>query len=243
MGKQKKKKKKRSKKQPKNKKLVWLERVAWVLSLWFLFYPKPYDILFVVLASLPIIGMFLNGQNQSTICSLVHINNDKNAKKKYDLTDVIDIPAWVILLRFILDFEIDNYSLLFVAGTVTFLLTILVLFFTHRMVKESSKSKWWIYFVVISNIALYSYGITGMTNCVFDSSRPIVYDAEVVNKSKSRRSKGGTSYYVKVTPWGHHLDQEEIRVSSSRYSKTKIGDKVKIDFKEGFLGIPWYYLE
>jgi hypothetical protein len=64
----------------------------------------------------------------------------------------------------------------------------------------------------------------------------------VVDKriSKGRRS---TTYYVKVAPWGHHYDKEEISVASSQYNEIQIGQMVKIDLKKGLFNIPWYYIE
>ncbi|MBL7937386.1 MAG: hypothetical protein JNM51_16390, partial [Bacteroidia bacterium] len=54
---------------------------------------------------------------------------------------------------------------------------------------------------------------------------------------------GGTTYYLKVTPWGHHYDKESITVSSEQYNNSSIGSSVKIDLKEGLFNIPWYYIE
>lgn len=235
--------KKNKKKRAKSKKLVWLEWIAWGVSLWFIFYPDPYKILLVILLLLPIIGMLLNSKNEPSICSLVTINNDKNAKRKYDLVDFIDIPAWAILLRFLLDFEIDSYSLLFIFGTISLLFVILVLFFTHKLIRDSSKNKSWPYLIIVFNIFVYSYGATGAINCAFDTSSPIVYETEVIDKRISRGSKGRKTYYVEVNPWGHHLDSESISVTQNQYEKIENGETVHIDYKKGFLGIPWYYIE
>ena len=237
MGKRKKKKEKRLKDQ----KIVWLERVAWIFSLWFVFYPSPYRVLLIILLALPILGMFLNSKNQPTICSLITINKD--SKRKFDVIDFIDMPALAIFLRVLLDFELDNYSMLLIVGTISFLVVVLVLFTTHKLVKASSKSKTWLYLVIIFNISLYSYGATAAINCAFDYSKPKVYESEVIDKTKSRRSKGGTTYYIKINPWGHHLDAENIRVPYSQYKEIEIGETIKVDYKKGYLGIPWYYVE
>jgi hypothetical protein len=46
-----------------------------------------------------------------------------------------------------------------------------------------------------------------------------------------------------TTPWGHHYDKEEIKVSSEHYDEIVIGQTVNIDLKEGLFNIPWYYIE
>lgn len=50
-------------------------------------------------------------------------------------------------------------------------------------------------------------------------------------------------YYIKVAPWGHHYDTEEIRASRSEFEQIEIGDSINIDLKKGFFNIPWYYID
>ena len=221
--------------------LDWLEWVAMGIGLWFLFYPKPYEILLVVLLLLPFVGMFLNGLGKPSIASLVEI--DRTAKNEYDVADFIDFPAWVICLRVLLDYELDGYATLLVTGTVAFVFVLLFLFFTHEQIANSNKDKFWIYSSVIFSFFVYSYSAVVAINCVFDYSEPKVYDTEVIDKHISRGRKGSKHYYVKVKPWGHHYDAENISVSSSEYEYYQTNDKVKVDYKEGLLGISWYYLD
>ncbi len=77
--------------------LDWLEYVAIGLSLWFVFYPRPYEYLLIALLLLPFIGMFLNGLNKPSIASLIEIN--RNVKEEYNVADFIDLPAWLIVVR------------------------------------------------------------------------------------------------------------------------------------------------
>ncbi len=90
---------------------------------------------------------------------------------------------------------------------------------------------------------MYSYGAVVSINCAFDSSKPKVYESQIIDKRMHKGSKGRKTYYVKVLPWGHHYDVEEIKVSQSEYDHYTVNETVKIDYKEGLLGIPWYYLE
>lgn len=113
---------------------------------------------------------------------------------------------------------------------------------THKRIENSTKNKWWIYTALIFNIALYSYAGTYAANCTFDNSKPVVYEAEVIDKRISR-GRRHTSYYIEVTPWGHHYDKEEIMVSRIQYDEIIVGEKVNIDLKKGVFDIPWYYIE
>ncbi|MGQ7852789.1 hypothetical protein ACUN24_00920 [Pedobacter sp. WC2501] len=57
-------------------KLNWLEYLTIDLSVWFLFFPKPYEILFTVLLCMPVIGLALNGlTGRPSIASLVEMLN------------------------------------------------------------------------------------------------------------------------------------------------------------------------
>ncbi len=221
--------------------LDWLEYVAIGLSLWFVFFPRPYEILLVALLLLPFLGMFLNGLRKPSIASLVEI--DRNAKDEYDVADFIDIPAWAILLRTILDFETDSYIAVIVVGTVALVAICLFLLITHQQISDSNKDKWWIYGSIVFSFFVYSYSAVVAINCTFDYSEPKVYHTEVIDKHISRSSKGRRWYYVKVKPWGHHYDAENISVSSEEYEQYHINDRVEVEYKEGLMGIAWYYLD
>lgn len=225
-------------------KLDWLEYITIGLGLWFLFYPKPYDLLFTALLGIPILGLILNGiTGRPSIASLVEISKDDDGSDKYDVADFIDFAAWIILLRVLLDYEFESFYSMIIPGIIAFVIMSIILFATHKVIDNTTKSKSWIYLSIIFNVFLYSFAGTYGANCVYDKSEPTVYEAEVVDKRMSRSSKGRKTYYIKVSPWGHHYDKEEISVASSQYDEIQIGQTVKIDLKEGLFNIPWYYIE
>lgn len=221
--------------------LNWLEYIAIGLCLWFVFYPRPYEYLLIGLLLMPFLGMFLNGLNKPSIASLVEI--DHNAKNEYDVADFIDLPAWAILIRVLFDFETDSFQAIILAGTIAFVAICVFLLVTHQQVSDSNKDKWWIYGSIVFSFFVYSYSAVIALNCTFDYSEPKEYQTEVIDKRISRSSKGRRTYYVKVKPWGHHYDAESITVSSQEYEQYQINDKVEVEYKEGLLGIPWYYLD
>jgi len=225
-------------------KLDWLERITIGLGIWFLFFPKPYVLLFTALLCMPILGLLLNGlTGRPSISSLVEISKDDDGSDKYDVADFIDVAAWVILLRVLLDYEFESLYSLIIPGTIAFAIMLIILFATHRLIENTKKSKTWIYLSLIFNVSLYSYAATYGANFVYDNSEPTVYKAEVVDKRMHKGSKGRRTYYVKVSPWGHHYDKEEIRVSSEHYEEIAVGQTVNIDLREGLFNIPWYYIE
>ena len=225
-------------------KLNWLEYVTFGLGFWFLIYPKPYTLLFTVLLCIPVLGLILNGlQGRPSIASLVEISRDKDGSDKYDVADFIDIAAWVIFLRVLLDYEYESFYSMVIPGTVAFIIMLALLFSTHKIIGKTKKSKTWIYLSLIFNVLLYSYAGTYGANCVYDYSEPIVYRTKVLDKRISKGTKGRSTYYIKVAPWGHHIDKEEISVTRSHYEEIQVGQFVRIDLKKGFFNIPWYYIE
>lgn len=219
--------------------LNWLEYVSIGMCLWFVFYPKPYQLLLIVLLLLPFIGMYLNGLEKPCIASLVEIN--RGSKNEYDVADFIDLPAWAILIRVLVDYETDSFVSILLAGSVALVAICIFLFITHEKIRQSNKDKWWIYSSIFFSFFVYSFSAVIAVNCSFDTSEPQVYETTVIDKYISRGKH--TNYYIKVKPWGHHYDVESIRVPSSDYSNYQVNQKTMIDYKEGLLGIPWYYLE
>jgi hypothetical protein len=193
---------------------------------------------------MPLVGLLLNGlTGRPSIASLVEISKDRDGNDNYDVADFIDFAAWILLLRVVIDYEFESFYSMIIPGTLAFVMMLLLLFATHKLIDNSTKSKTWIYLSLIFNVCIYSYAATYGANCVYDTSEPKVYHAEVLDKRISTSSKGHKTYYLKVKPWGHHYDKEEISVASDQYDEINIGQTVKIDLKEGLFNIPWYYIE
>lgn len=225
-------------------KLDWLEYVTIGLGFWFLLYPIPYDILFTALLCMPVLGLILNGiTGRPSIASLVEISKDDDGSDKYDVADFIDFAAWIILLRVLKDYEFESFYSMIIPGSIAFTIMLVILFATHKVIENTTKSKTWIYLSLIFNVFLYSYAGTYGANCVYDKSEPQVYETKVVDKRISKGRSGSKTYYVKVNPWGHHYDKEEISIASSQYDEIQIGQTVKIDLKKGLFNIPWYYIQ
>jgi hypothetical protein len=224
-------------------KLDGLEIITAILCGWFLVYPKPYLFLLTVLLVIPILGLMINGlQGRPSIASLVEIKKERDGDEKYDVADFIDLPAMTIFVRVLLDYEFENFYSLIIPGTLASCMIVGLLFATHKFVGQTRFNKAWIYTSVIFNVCLYSYAGTYAANCAYDTSNPITYHTEVLDKhvSKSRRS---TSYYVKVKPWGNHLESENIKVPYTQYNAIETGENIEIDLRKGLFGIPWYYIK
>jgi hypothetical protein len=218
----------------------WLEWLTGGLCIWLLIYPHPYTLVFTLVLTIPVIGLIVTGISRPSIASLVSISV-QDGKNKYDLADFIEFPGLIILLRVLLDFQFESFYSILKVGTIGFVILLVVLLVTHRLIQDSDNNKWVIYLSVIGNIAIYSYAGTYGVNCVYDNSNPKVYPTKVIGKSISYGKH--TTYYLKVEPWPLGSGSKEISVPSSQYNEIEIGQTVSIDYKKGLLGIPWYYVE
>lgn len=224
--------------------LDWLEWTTIGLALWFLLYPRPYEILLGALLVIPIIGLLLNGMHKPSMATLVKVSVNKAGEDKYDVADFIDVAAWVILWRVLWDYEFECFYSMIIPGTIACIIILTILFLTHKLIANTTRNKWWIYTALVFNVSLYSYAGTYALNCTYDYSEPTVYETKVLDKRKCRNRKSSKrTYYVEVAPWGHHLDKEEMRISSDLYNELEVGATIKIDLKKGLFNIPWYYIE
>lgn len=224
-------------------KLDWLEYLTMGLAVWFFFYPKPYILLFSVLLVIPILGIVLNGIHKPSFASLVDISLDKKENLKYDVADFIDVAAWVILIRVLIDYKFENYYSLIIPAIVSLIIVFTLLFSTHKKIEKSNRNKAWIYTSVIFNVSVYSIAATYGMNCTYDFSKPKVFQTKILEKTIETGRKGRKFYNIEIAPWGHHFDKEELSVSRTEYDNYSIGETVEVDLKEGFLGIPWFYVE
>ena len=224
-------------------KLNKLEYFAIGISIWFVFYPKPYLFVFTLLILIPIVGIIINGLHKPSIASLVEITIDeKNKGLKYDVADFIDIAAWAILIRIFMDYHFENFKSLVIPGLVSISIITIILFLTHKKIEQSNRNKFWIYASVIFNISVYSFATTYGINCVYDFSKPKVFSTKITDKTFTTR-KGRKSYYIEIAPWGEHSQKEDIKVSLNEYENYSIGENIEVDLKEGFLNIPWFFVE
>jgi len=63
----------------------------------------------------------------------------------------------------------------------------------------------------------------------------------VLNKRIS--SGKSTTRYVELSTWGQQKEVDEVSVGKKLYNSIEVGSIVKIYFRNGKLGIPWFIVE
>ena len=77
----------------------------------------------------------------------------------------------------------------------------------------------------------------GYSNFVFDSSKPVSRDVQIIYKKNSTRVRKGRSrdsFYVDVKSWKSNLDRVTISVDQYSFENLKVGDRILIKTKSGF---------
>lgn len=223
-------------------KFDWLDWASTLLCAWFLYYPKPYEILFTIILILPLVGLVLHGYSKPSFTSLITITTNEDGGTDYETANFILLPALILILRMLLDFEIEDYFGLLIKGLIALIILLFIVSFFYRDIAKNNKHQALSYFVLVGNVAIYCFAVVYGINCVYDNSPPKVYKVLVTNKSiySGRRH---TTYYLEVSSWSKNSDNDKISVAKSLYDQTKIGDSVKVDSKEGILKIPWHFVE
>jgi hypothetical protein len=97
--------------------------------------------------------------------------------------------------------------------------------------------------VLLLLIGGYGLGCSVYLNTILDTSSPTYYNAIVFNKEKYYSFKSGTTYFMKISPWGPQKSTNKERVSLALYHSTNINDPIVVSYHKGALGIPWYRIE
>jgi hypothetical protein len=219
----------------------WLDWASILLSGWFLFYPKPYEILFTIILILPIVGLVLHGHAKPSLTSLITILKKENGETDYNTASFIVLPALILILRMFLDYEIENLFELLIKGLIALVIFLLVVSIFYKDIENDNKHQFTTYFVLIGNMAIYCFATIYGINCVYDNSKPEIYKSVVVDKSIY--SGKHTSYYLLVEPWSDNSDNNKIKVTEQKFYLTKIGDTATIERRTGLLKIPWHYID
>jgi hypothetical protein len=221
--------------------LIWLEKVSIAISVYFVFFPKPYEIAFIAVVSMPIIGCFINRLDaKSSILSLFRIKEDRKGQNDYVLAGFIKYPVLSILFRILYQFELENNYSLLLPGTITFCIIMTILGLSHKMGVPSDLNYLSIYFPILFFVGIYSYSATFGINCIFDKSKPTIYETKVIEKDISISK--GKHYYITVKPWGNLEESRKLSVSLTEYENAEVGKSIEIAVADGLLKMSWFYV-
>ena len=206
------------------------------LFFWSLLYPRPYEIVMLVLFVVPWIGIYITWYYKG----LMRLYKKKSSPypSVVQLMGFVTLGAFISILR---DYDLygfeKNALSLSVGGM---LLTTVICSIACRQTIVLSARKGLTYVCIVVMAGLYSYSLLIFSNCYFDRSEPKVWEVQVTGK-RIHRGKS-TSYYVSLSPWGKYVAGKEVTVSKGFYSEVNGGDSLAVYLKSGKWGVPWYFL-
>jgi hypothetical protein len=204
------------------------------IAAWAMFFPEPYEVAVYACLAFPLIAMIV-------IKSSKLIRIDQRTDSAYPSVFIgFFFPAIVLVLRAVFDFDLYEFKNLWLPGSI-----VAVLFLIGLIIGSSEfdfqKSTGWILMVsLLLPLMAYGLGAAIFFNCYYDRSNPKVYSVAVVDKRVS--SGKSSTYYLKVTPWGPELENNELTVSSELYDRVSPRDSVYIYLRPGNLNAPWYII-
>ena len=207
--------------------------IGLAVTFWAAFWPEPYRMAVLACVLVPlaaVVAVCVSGRR------LKLLDNPRRSRTA-NVTLAFGGPIFGLLLRSF-DFKVmDLRGVLVPVAALTAALTLVI----WKIARAPSDRRWKL-LVLVPFVAAYGYGALLEANGLFDSSRPIRYAVRVTGQRVLRGSRGGRTYYLKVAPWGSHVEDSEVSVSRRMYEQTKVNDTVHIGVRSGYFNIPWYYV-
>lgn len=190
------------------------------------------DVSYIILLMLPIIGIILLYKFDL----IKFLSNSKRSIYAYIFIG-FSIPCFTLLLK-TSDFKLLSFDNIWLSIGIIF--SIMFGFLCFKGINKSVEYVVGQIILMLIVSVLYSFGSVRTINCVFDKSREIIYNANVIDQNIY--SGRHTTYYLKLGTWGPQNENENVEVSKKMYNKTQIGDTVNVKYKEGFLKSPWFII-
>ncbi|MES2062694.1 MAG: hypothetical protein V4456_12285 [Bacteroidota bacterium] len=149
------------------------------------------------------------------------------------------IPIIILLVVALKAYEILFFADVLKGAAVIGLTLFLLLFFLGK--NENTEAVKGQVFLMGGLAVIYGLGVTILANCLFDNSKPVKFQTQVVDEYIS--SGKGAHYHLKLKPWLPGQNIREVDVSEKSYYKTLVGSTVFIYQKKGLLNIPWFDFE
>lgn len=200
---------------------------------WTVFFPVPYN--YAILSTLTIpISTILATKFFSGLIRLDERKDSAYPTVIYALT----LPSLGLLIRCLLDFEIFDYSNVWIISVAIMMTLLSVILIKQKEFSLKNKKSLLSIIPIAMILWAYGFGATIFINCYLDTSRPEHFTAKIIDKSISNGKI--TTYYLKLTNWGPQKEVDEVSVDQAMYDRVEVDSNVDIYFMNGKLEIPWF---
>jgi hypothetical protein len=201
------------------------------LSLWLLFYPRPYDLAAAVNVCLPLLALAA----ATRWPGLVALIRDQEAEPTINLSTFWFLPSLALMARALLDFDLIDWIPLLCAA---FGLAVVPFLFALRA-ERAARRPWMALFSAVI-LLCWSYGTLSLANYILDRAPPTIQRAVVVDRGGSADDDPTLS--LRAIDAGANLPLiEDLDVSKARFNASPVGAVVCVAIYPGRLG--WRYVE
>jgi hypothetical protein len=216
------------------RRMTWVARVgtaiAWLVTGWTLFWPRPYEWAVGIALALPLIALALHVWSDR----IFSLDVDKNDARP-SLNNLYALPALAVAMRSAVDLAfVDGLDLLGAVAVAAALFAAILAVLDRRIVAR--RATW---FPLAMFALVYGYAAVTQADTLLDKATAVSYPVTVRGKHIS----GGktTTYYLDVSSWGPGKTSGDISVTRSQYDTVGAGSHICMYVQPGWLHIAWYY--
>jgi len=199
------------------------------LIAWAFLYPRPYELVILVLVALPWIAVWIMAREPG----IYGFNAPRNSTRP-DLTALLISPGFLLMVRALMDVQIlDWQRLMWWAVLVTICLVGAIVW-----ALPAAREKPGVAALTLLLLGAYGYGACALGNALLDRSAAASYTAQVYGKHVT----GGRQRTpeMRLGPWGPRKAAADVTAPWELYRSTHIGETVCVIVHSGALGVPWY---
>lgn len=206
-----------------------LTGISVMVCVWGFVYPKPYEVVVISLAALPLVALALKAKAGS-LYQVVGWRNDARA----NLAITFIGPTLALLVRAFQDIRVLDWTTALMAAAALGVAITVVIAASEKKLRHRGAEL--LAMLVLSGI--YGYGVVAEGNMLLDESEPQIFEVTVLGK---RVSKGkSTHYHLRLAPWGPRGEEDDITVSRTLYASAETGKPMCILLRAGALKIRWF---
>lgn len=204
--------------------------VLWLgLSVWVVMYPRPYAVLIILLALLPMLALVLCKCRPE----LFVIDESRVTSQGTDLTGLLMMPGFLLALRALKDVQLLNerqliWPTLLLHGLLLLVVLWVAPYYRHQLGR----------FLLLAVLLLaYPSSLLALANRMLDAA-PVMEQVVTVSAKRHTTGKGATQYFTFAPSVVAGVG--EARVPRELYDQTQIGQPVCLTMHSGALGMSWY---